>query len=174
MSQIMKTFLGVFLIMFMVVTSSGVLSGFMTVVEAQNLHAQVINELEDSDYDSSVAQTCFENASKAGDTLELKLYMTDNSIRTVTDASQITSSDEIEKARVELKFTYAVACAERICVVVLFLWILLYKRGKTDGAFNRRIGRKRYYASFRQWSNRCARVCVYSAVITTELIKKVT
>ena len=36
MSQIMKTFLGVFLIMFMVVTSSGVLSGFMTVVEAQN------------------------------------------------------------------------------------------------------------------------------------------
>ena len=74
MSQIMKTFLGVFLIMFMVVTSSGVLSGFMTVVEAQNLHAQIINELEDSDYDSSVAQTCFENASKAGDTLELKLY----------------------------------------------------------------------------------------------------
>ena len=73
MSQIMKTFLGVFLIMFMVVTSSGVLSGFMTVVEAQNLHAQIINELE------------------------------------VTDASQITSSDEIEKARVELKFTYAVA-----------------------------------------------------------------
>ena len=48
------------LIMFMVVTSSGVLSGFMTVVEAQNLHAQIINELEDSDYDSSVAQTCFE------------------------------------------------------------------------------------------------------------------
>ena len=46
MSQIMKTFLGVFLIMFMVVTSSGVLSGFMTVVEAQNLHAQIINELE--------------------------------------------------------------------------------------------------------------------------------
>ena len=89
MSQIMKTFLGVFLIMFMVVTSSGVLSGFMTVVEAQNLHAQIINELEDSDYDSSVAQSCFENASKAGDILELKLYMTDNSIRTVTDASQI-------------------------------------------------------------------------------------
>ena len=48
MSQIMKTFLGVFLIMFMVVTSSGVLSGFMTVVEAQNLHAQIINELEDN------------------------------------------------------------------------------------------------------------------------------
>ena len=109
MSQIMKTFLGVFLIMFMVVISSGVLSGFMTVVEAQNLHAQIINELEDSDYDSSVVQTCFENASKAGDTLELKLYMTDNSIRTVTDASQIASSDEIEKARVELKFTYELA-----------------------------------------------------------------
>ena len=100
MSQIMKTFLGVFLIMFMVVTSSGVLSGFMTVVEAQNLHAQIINELEDSDYDSSVAQTCFEKCIKSpGDTLELKLYMTDNSIRTVTDASQIASSDEIRKGK---------------------------------------------------------------------------
>lgn len=64
------------------------------------------------------------------------------------------------------------ACAERICVVVLFLWIWLYKRRKTDGAFNRRIGRKRYYASFRQWRNRCACVCFYSAVIVTELIKK--
>ena len=53
-----------------------------------------------------------------------------------------------------------------------FLVDMLYKRRKTDGAFNRRIGRKRYYASFRQWSNRCARVCVYSAVIVTELIKK--
>lgn len=38
MSQIMKTFLGVFLIMFMVVTSSGVLSGFMTVVELSLIH----------------------------------------------------------------------------------------------------------------------------------------
>ena len=34
MSQIMKTFLGVFLIMFMVVTSSGVLSGFKLEVYA--------------------------------------------------------------------------------------------------------------------------------------------
>ena len=50
MSQIMKAFFGIFLIMFMTVTSSGILSGFMTVVEAQNLHAQIINELEDSDF----------------------------------------------------------------------------------------------------------------------------
>ena len=57
----------------------------------------------------AVSRKVFENASKAGDTLELKLYLTDNSIKTVTDASQITSSDDIEKARVELKFNYAVA-----------------------------------------------------------------
>ena len=49
MSQIMKAFFGIFLIMFMTVTSSGILSGFMTVVEAQNLHAQIINELDDLD-----------------------------------------------------------------------------------------------------------------------------
>ena len=50
MSQIMKSFLGLFLIMFMVVTSAGVLSGFLSVLSAQNTHAAIISELEDSDF----------------------------------------------------------------------------------------------------------------------------
>ena len=78
MSQIMKAFFGIFLIMFMTVTSSGILSGFMTVVEAQNLHAQIINELEDSDFNREVAKGCFKNASDVDDTLELTFYMLDN------------------------------------------------------------------------------------------------
>ena len=104
MSQIMKAFFGIFLIMFMTVTSSGILSGFMTVVEAQNLHAQIINELEDS-----VAKGCFKNASDVDDTLELTFYLLDNTTKTVADASQIPDSNQITKARVELKFDYIVA-----------------------------------------------------------------
>ena len=109
MSQIMKAFFGIFLIMFMTVTSSGILSGFMTVVEAQNLHAQIINELEDSDFNREVAKGCFKNASDVDDTLELTFYMLDNTTKTVADASQIPDSIQITKARVELKFDYIVA-----------------------------------------------------------------
>ena len=50
MSQIMKTFLGVFLILTMVVTSAGILSSFMEVMAAQNMHAAMVNEIEDSDF----------------------------------------------------------------------------------------------------------------------------
>ena len=109
MSQIMKAFFGIFLIMFMTVTSSGILSGFMTVVEAQNLHAQIINELEDSDFNREVAKGCFKNASDVDDTLELTFYLLDNTTKTVADASQIPDSNQITKARVELKFDYIVA-----------------------------------------------------------------
>ena len=109
MSQIMKSFLGVFLIMFMVVTSSGVLSGFLTVVEAQNLHAQIINELEDSDFYRDVARACFDSATEHDNILEITFYMADNTTKIASNAAQIPDSDQIVKARVELKFDYRVA-----------------------------------------------------------------
>lgn len=109
MSQIMKAFLGVFLIMFMAVTSSGVLSGFLAVIEAQNLHAQIINELEDSDFHSDVARQCFESAAEKKDALSITFYMADNSTHTATGVSGIPDSSDIVKARVELKFNYQVA-----------------------------------------------------------------
>lgn len=109
MSQIMKAFLGVFLIMFMAVTSSGVLSGFLTVVEAQNLHAQIINELEDSDFYSGVARQCFDSAAEKNDTLSITFYMADNSTHTAASASEIPASSDVVKARVELRFNYKVA-----------------------------------------------------------------
>mgnify|MGYP001633974479 FL=1 len=62
MSQIMKSFLGLFLIMFMVVTSAGVLSGFLSVLSAQNTHAAIISELEDSDFYPSVVNEFFKKA----------------------------------------------------------------------------------------------------------------
>lgn len=109
MSQIMKAFLGIFLIMFMAVTSSGVLSGFLTVVQAQNLHSQIITELEDSDFYRDVARECFESAERQGDVLGITFYMADNTTKTATQAAQIPDSDQIVRARVELKFNYKVA-----------------------------------------------------------------
>lgn len=108
MSQIMKAFLGIFLIMFMTVTSSGILSGFMTVMASQDLHSNIINELEDSDFDRSVASKCFENAALNGNKLNITFYMADNTIQTASSAAQIPSND-VKKAKVDLSFDYNIA-----------------------------------------------------------------
>ena len=50
MSQIMKSFMGVFIMLFMSVTSIGILSGFLSVLSVQDLHSCIISELEDSDF----------------------------------------------------------------------------------------------------------------------------
>ncbi len=108
MSQIMKTFLGLFLIMFMTVTSVGILSGFLSVISAQNQYAQIVNELEDSNYDSDVIDECFNNVNRKNQKLHLTLYLSDNTIRNVDGKGQVEDGLEIEKAYVELKFSYSV------------------------------------------------------------------
>ena len=59
MSQILKTFLGLFLILTMVATSAGILSSFLSVMTAQNMHAAMISEMEDSDFYPQVIMDCF-------------------------------------------------------------------------------------------------------------------
>ena len=98
MSQIMKSFLGLFLIMFMVVT----------VLSAQNTHAAIISELEDSDFYPSVVNECFKKAKDENTQLSIKLYLDDNSVKTISGAGEIPGGKKIEKARVELKFFYQI------------------------------------------------------------------
>ena len=43
MSQIMKAFTGMFIVMFMMVSATGVLSMFFQAMYAQNLHAVIID-----------------------------------------------------------------------------------------------------------------------------------
>lgn len=47
MSQIIKAFTGIFIVMFMMVSATGILGAFLQTLHAQNLHAAIINELED-------------------------------------------------------------------------------------------------------------------------------
>ena len=65
MSQIMKTFLGVYIILLMTLSVMGILGAFLTVLSAQNMHSQIITELENSDFSRQVIRSCFEQAQKA-------------------------------------------------------------------------------------------------------------
>ena len=117
--------LGLFLIMFMVVTSAGVLSGFLSVLSAQNTHAAIISELEDSDFYPSVVNECFKKAKDENTCLSIKLYLDDNSVKTISGAGEIPGGKKIEKARVELKFLSDTFF--EIKRTAYFKWITHYK-----------------------------------------------
>ena len=113
MSQIMKTFLGVYIILLMTLSVMGILGAFLTVLSAQNMHSQIITELEDSDFSRQVIRSCFEQAQKAGQSLTLELYSKQDQSRVCNSWQEAELiSYEIDMARVELKFDFEVAFFE--------------------------------------------------------------
>lgn len=74
MSQVMKAFMGVFMVLFLMATSTGVIGAYYQVLHAQNTHAVMIDELENSDYARSVMEACFEIAEQEEYSLQLSLY----------------------------------------------------------------------------------------------------
>ena len=103
MSQILKTFMGLFLILIMIATSVGLLSSFFSVMAAQNLHAAMISEIEDSDYYPIVIKECFQIANEKGYDLEMTLYGEDNSIKECTCQSDVPTDVKMQMAKVTLK-----------------------------------------------------------------------
>lgn len=74
MSQIMKAFTGVFMVLFMTLSATGILDVFFETMQAQNLHAVIVSELEDSDYSIAVLEDAFVTAKECGYKLRVLLY----------------------------------------------------------------------------------------------------
>jgi hypothetical protein len=77
MSQIMKAFTGIFMVLFLTTTSMGVLGAFLQVSRAQTFHASVIDELENSNYNKKVLEECLIAAGQNGYELTVTLYQTE-------------------------------------------------------------------------------------------------
>lgn len=111
MSQIIKTFLGIYLILFMAVTSVGILAAYMQVLGAQDLQARIVDELENSHYAAPVIRAEFEEANRAGCGLTVTLYYENGRTVAAASASRIPgNTQEVCMARVELAFPFQVAC----------------------------------------------------------------
>ena len=54
MSEVIKSYMGVFLLLLMTLAAGEILAGYMQVLGAQNLHSEILSELEDSNYYSGV------------------------------------------------------------------------------------------------------------------------
>ncbi|MCM1106470.1 MAG: hypothetical protein NC355_05960 [Blautia sp.] len=105
MSQVIKTFLGVFLILFMTSAALGILSAYLGVMGAQDLQAQMVDEIENSNFASGVAQECFARAEEAGCELAVTYYYDGGGTTRCVRASQLPSNTgSVTMARVELTF----------------------------------------------------------------------
>lgn len=89
MSQVMKAFMGVFMVLFLMATSTGVIDAFYQMLHAQNTHAVMIDELENSDYARNVMEACFEIAEREDYRLQLSLYSDTEEGKICTDSTDI-------------------------------------------------------------------------------------
>ncbi len=109
MSQIMKAFTGLFVVMFMMVTATGLLGAFFQTMHAQNLHAAVIDEMENSNYARSVLEGCFLAVEEAGYEMELTLYTEyDGFIKCESKETLPVITEDIVMAEVTLKYPFQI------------------------------------------------------------------
>lgn len=74
MSQVIKAFTGLFIVLFLMTASTGILGVFYQMLHAQNTHAEMLDELENSNYARPVIEACFEIAEKEKYRLQLSFY----------------------------------------------------------------------------------------------------
>lgn len=110
MSQVMKAFTGVFMVLFLMTTSTGVLGAFYQILHAQNTHALMIDELENSDYAKPVMEACFKTAEEENYHLQLSLYSETEEIKTCTVATDL-PEDTKQVSMVEVVMNYSVKVA---------------------------------------------------------------
>lgn len=71
MSQIFKSYLGIFLLFLSIAVLIGIVGANMSSDTAGKFHSAVINEIEESNFAESVIQECKESAGNLGYTLEV-------------------------------------------------------------------------------------------------------
>lgn len=110
MSQIMKAFMGVFLTLFMSVAAMGILTAYMEVMNAQDMQARIVDEMENSDYNAGVIRDCFRQSAEAGYQLSITLFCEDTAMMTLHSEQEVPSQiAEVDMAKVEMKFPFRVA-----------------------------------------------------------------
>ena len=114
MSQIMKAFTGIFMVLFMTVVSMGLLGAFLQVSRARSFHAMVIDELENSDYNKEVLAECLHVAGENNYDMTITLYEAQGGYAVCKSAENIPEDiGSIDLARVDMGF----------CIMIPFLGV---------------------------------------------------
>ncbi len=109
MSQIIKAFTGIFIVLLMVVTASGILGGYMQVLTAQNIHSGMIEELENSDYNPQVMRESIAIAKQNQVYPIIYLYSEDgNKLQVQKEEEVPDNTDRVVMAEVIVAFDYKI------------------------------------------------------------------
>ena len=107
MSQIMKAYMGVFLLLLLTAVSEGIFTGYLQVLSAQDMHAAVIKEMENSHFYHEVVKECFEQAGEKGYRLEITMYKKDGTTQKITSGEAAPEdTKEVMGADVRMEFAY--------------------------------------------------------------------
>jgi len=105
MSQIIKVFTGLFMVLYMMMVAIGLIGVFFEVLYAQNLHAAIVDELENSNYARCVIEECFMVTEQVDYELEIKLYPRHDSVIHIKSREEIPFNlQDIHMAKVELEY----------------------------------------------------------------------
>ena len=85
MQQVVEGMMSIFFLMLIIFTGIGIAGALTKASAAQNYKIEVIERLEDSNYDQSVIEACFVGAMERGMNMSLKLYYSDGAIRTFAE-----------------------------------------------------------------------------------------
>ena len=109
MSQIMKAFTGIFMVLVMTAVSMGLLGAFLQVSRARSFHAMVIDELENSDYHSGVLEECLQAANKNNYNMTITLYESEGGYVVCKTVSDIPGDiGSVDLARVDMNFSIVI------------------------------------------------------------------
>lgn len=107
MSQIVKMFMGIFFLLMLSFLGIGIISAQLEVIQAQDYKADVIAELENSNYSPSVINACITQAEECGYNIAVKLYKKGQEAILYTQP-QVTETKEVQMAEVIVSYPYSI------------------------------------------------------------------
>ncbi len=107
MSQVLKAFMGMFFLLALLLLGVGILSAQTDVSDALDYKADIIAELENSNYNAEVLNACIRQANENGYSLEITTYAQENRVVSYT-APNAVDTTEVVMAEVKLTYPYRI------------------------------------------------------------------
>lgn len=108
MSVFQKAFVGTFFLLLMVFVSVSIISANMGADNAKAFKESVVTQIEDSDFNATVINSCITEALARGYELEITLY-TDNGDKRTYKTASATNLSEVCMAEIRLAYQYKIS-----------------------------------------------------------------
>lgn len=106
MEQVIKTYLGIFLMMVLATVGIGIVAAEAQICKARNFKSDVVVELENSDYNREVLNACMKQAEESGYRLQITLYEDTGEVILCENGNVPFWENEVTMAEVILHYAY--------------------------------------------------------------------